>query len=547
VEGLHWVVGNEPIALDQLKDRYYEPGLLAKVLGFNKEPLRKVEAFMAPKLYPEVALVGPTPEKPQLGVEVTARDGGIGRTVVKINGKELPPEELPANARGAAIDPNAKQLVFAVDLARDPRVKPGEENVVEVQVYNAEGYLRSRGYRVIYTSARVAEVRRPHLWALVAGVAHYHNPDLELHYAAKDADDFAHALRIAATRWLGADRVHLVLLSTTASDASHQPTRANLVAALEQAATQAKPGDILVVYLAGHGVNYGGQDGDFYYLTCDAVTAELTDPQIRAQTALSSRELTDLVLRIPALKQVMILDTCASGRLVEKLTEKRDVPSSQVRALERIKDRTGLHILAGCAADRASYEASQYGQGLLTYSLLLGMRGAALREEQFVDVEPLFSFATNRVPELAKCIGGIQQPVVASPRGGQSFDIGQLTAEDKALIPLQAVRPLVLRSNFQDEKRLRDHLELGRRVNEQLRAGSARGRDAPFVYVDAEELPGACEVVGRYRVEGDQVVVNVVLAQGEKELGQFQVTAARGDLAALATKIVQQAETRLSP
>jgi hypothetical protein len=90
-------------------------------------------------------------------------------------------------------------------------------------------------------------------------------------------------------------------------------------------------------------------------------------------------------------------------------------------------------------------------------------------------------------------------------------------------------------------------LELGRRVNEQLRAGSARGRDAPFVYVDAEELPGACEVVGRYRVEGDQVVVNVVLAQGEKELGQFQVTAARGDLAALATKIVQQAETRLSP
>ena len=130
-----------------------------------------------------------------------------------------------------------------------------------------------------------------------------------------------------------------------------------------------------------------------------------------------------------------------------------------------------MHILAGCAADRASYEASRYGQGLLTYSLLLGMRGAALREDQFVDVEPLFSFATNRVPELAKYIGGIQQPVVASP-GGQSFDIGQLTAEDKALIPLQAVRPLVLRSNFQDDKRLRDHLELGRRVNEQLRASS---------------------------------------------------------------------------
>lgn len=30
VDGLHWVVGNEPIALKLLTNRYYEPGLLAK-------------------------------------------------------------------------------------------------------------------------------------------------------------------------------------------------------------------------------------------------------------------------------------------------------------------------------------------------------------------------------------------------------------------------------------------------------------------------------------------------------------------------------------
>ena len=45
VEGLHWVIGNEPISLDQLKERYYEPGLLAKVLEINKEQLREVEGF----------------------------------------------------------------------------------------------------------------------------------------------------------------------------------------------------------------------------------------------------------------------------------------------------------------------------------------------------------------------------------------------------------------------------------------------------------------------------------------------------------------------
>ena len=73
-----------------------------------------------------------------------------------------------------------------------------------------------------------------------------------------------------------------------------------------------------------------------------------------------------MIEQVPALKQVLVLDTCASGRLVEKLTEHRDVPSSQVRALERLKDRTGLFVLAGCASDAVSYEARRYAQGLLT-------------------------------------------------------------------------------------------------------------------------------------------------------------------------------------
>jgi WD40 repeat protein len=42
VQSLHWVIGNEPISLDQLKDRYYDPLLLAKYRGLNKEPLRQV-------------------------------------------------------------------------------------------------------------------------------------------------------------------------------------------------------------------------------------------------------------------------------------------------------------------------------------------------------------------------------------------------------------------------------------------------------------------------------------------------------------------------
>ena len=40
--GLYWVAGNETFDLGKFKDKFYEPGLLAKKMGFEKKPLRAV-------------------------------------------------------------------------------------------------------------------------------------------------------------------------------------------------------------------------------------------------------------------------------------------------------------------------------------------------------------------------------------------------------------------------------------------------------------------------------------------------------------------------
>lgn len=544
VDDLHWVVRNEPIALSQLKERYYEPGLLAKVMGLNADPLRDVNAFADVKLFPEIQLTAPKPETPRLTIHLTDRGGGIGRVVVNINGKEL-----TRDARTLKENVNAKgddgRLVLRVDIARDPRLKVGEQNVIEVQVYNEDGYLRSRGLHEIYTPIGEREPSTPHVWAVVAGVSDYRGDTIDLYYAAKDAEDFAKALQISAHRLFGADKVHIRLFSTAQTKPAAEPTRSHIIEALA-ALANLRPQDIFILYLSGHGVNHGGQDGDYFFLTGEARSADLRDPAVRATTAISSRELTELMKQIPALKQVVILDTCAAGRLVEKLTEKRDVPTSQKRALERVKDRTGTFLLAGCAADRVSYETSRYGQGLLTYSLLLGTRGAALREAQFVDVSKLFNFAADRVPDFARDIGGIQRPILASPKGGASFDIGRVTSEDKNAIPLQPIRPLVLRSNFQDEVRVRDHLHLTRHVNARLRDASGRGRDANVVFVDAEEFPGACELVGRYRVDREIVAVTVLLVRGSDDLARFKLSGQSSAVPDLAAKIVREAEQHLA-
>ena len=535
VEGLHWVVGLEPIALNQLKERYYDPGLLAKHLGLNPEQLRKVEAFKEVKLYPEVALAAFKPGDKTLTLDLANRGGGIGRVQVFINGKEL-----LADARGPKPNADAKKTTLTVDLV-GAHLIPGKPNKVEVVTWNAEGYLSSRGLVREFDAPGEASTSAPELFAIVAGVSTYGNPALNLRFAAKDAEDFATALQIGGKRFFGADKVHLTLLTTTDAPNAVRPTKDNLRKAFE-AAKKANPGDVLVIYLAGHGVALQ-QGNDLYcYLSADARSldpAAMADPAVRAATTVSSEEMAEWIKQIPALKQVMVLDTCAAGAAASKLTEKREISGDQIRAIERLKDRTGFHVLMGCAADRVSYEANQYAQGLLTYALLQGMRGAALREEQFVDVSKLFQYAADQVPQLAQGIGGVQRPVVAAPRGS-SFDVGRLESADKAAIPLALVKPLVLRPVLINRDEDEDNLKLTPLLRQRLHDSSlstSRGKASPIVYVPEDEFSGAIRPTGTYSVVGKLVQVRLTLKKGDEVVARLMVEGSKDDLPGLAAKL----------
>ena len=76
---------------------------------------------------------------------------------------------------------------------------------------------------------------------------------------------FSRRLSVGANRLFGEDKVHIHLLAAKHSD-KLMPAKDNIASALETLQS-IKPEDILIVYLSGHGVNWGGQDGDFYYLT----------------------------------------------------------------------------------------------------------------------------------------------------------------------------------------------------------------------------------------------------------------------------------------
>ncbi|NVN99080.1 MAG: caspase family protein, partial [Geobacteraceae bacterium] len=538
VKGLHWVVNNEPLEFKQLKNRYYEPGLLSKVMGHNNGKLRNIEAFTSVNLFPQVKVIPPANSLNTINISLTNRGGGIGKVRVLINGKEI-----SSDARGAKPDPNARAANIQLEIP-EALLIANEENSIQVLAWNKEDYLSSRGELVKFALPTTKKAEPPTLHAIVIGTSRYADSKLNLTYSGKDATDIATAISISAKRLFGSDKVKLKLLTddTTRLDAI-LPTRDNIVQSFADA-TKAASSDILVIYMAGHGVMAGnGEDEDYYYLTQEARSSDLSDPAIRKQYGIASAELTEWIKKIPALKQVMILDTCAAGGAAAKLVDKREFSFDQTRSLERLKDRTGFHILMGAAANKQSLEASRFGQGLLTYALLQGVKGAALRNDQSVDVQKIFQYAVDEVPKLAGSVGGIQRPQIASPLGS-SFDIGLLTTSDKLLIPLATVKPMILRATFQDKEEGDDTLLLSKQINSLLREQAARLRGSQLVYVDADELPGAWRMTGLYQQSGDNVTVRVLMKEG-KTKKNFSVHGKVDDIQGLADIIMAQAQEML--
>jgi WD40 repeat protein/uncharacterized caspase-like protein len=535
---MHWMVGSEPIELEQLKHRYYAPGLLAKTL--KGEPQRIVTAFRDVKLFPDVAYQAPAPGTTQLRIRLTNRGGGIGRVTVLVNGKEV-----TSDARGPRPAPQAAKGELTVDLA-GAALKPGQPNDIRVLAYNAEGWLSSRGPVVEWTAPGSVAKDPPELYAIVGGISAYSTESVNLRYAAKDAEDMAKALRIGARNLFGADKTHITVLSTSGNAGTVRPSKENFRKAFEQA-RKAKPGDVLVVYLSGHGMalKLSGDNDTYCYLTEEwRGGTKLIDEAVRREQSITSDELVEWINQIPALKQIMMLDTCAAGAAAEKfkLIESRSPSTDQVRAIDRLKDRTGFHVLMGAAADKLSYETSQYSQGLLTYALLEGMKYGAVKNE-IVEVSALFQYARDEVPRLARAIGiGVQQPQIMAPKA-DSFPVARFANKDGEEIYLAKAKPLLLRPRIFNPGDTSDE-ELEKAVRRQLRETSepaprgAASSEPALVYLDDGDLPAAVRPSGTFTVEGDRIQVSITLKRGEQR-ATFDIEGSRADIAGLSVRIVE--------
>jgi WD40 repeat protein len=557
---MHFVIGLEAISLDQMKDVYYVPGLLQKI--FAGKSLPAIPLFSRKDLFPDVEFAEPKAGQTHLAVKVVNRGGGIGVVQVVVNGKEFVRDARPAN-----FDPQTRKPVTLNISLKDAPLVNGGENKIEVIARNAAGSLTNRGTprsAETFVTGSPAPKEDPNIYVIAGGISNYTADNLNLNFAAKDAEDFAKAVEIGAMKLLGGDKskvkIRLLTSNGEASKIKFSVPDAKISSAtkadFQRAFTDFKgatSNDIFIVYLAGHGIslnlnqNPNQPGGDTYlYLTQEATTTDktiLSTETYRKAMSISGEEIKDMMKQNKALKQVLILDTCAAGAASGSFVAKRDVPSDQISALERLKDNTGFYILMGSAADRVSYETSQYAQGLLTYSLLQGMKGAMLREDQYADVEMLFGYAKNTVNQLAKNIGGIQRPETITPDVSRSFDIGQFTATERSQITLATPIPLVLRPRLTNPKLRFDNLGLEKIFRAELRKASfvsARGDTAKIVFVESDEMPDAVMPSGDYTVDGETLTINLVLVKNSQPYGKEIVVSGKvADKEALIRQLIE--------
>ncbi|MDX2069589.1 MAG: caspase family protein [Haliscomenobacter sp.] len=547
MDSLYFVVGLEIVAIDQLKERYYEPGLLAKVLGFGEGPLRKVVDLDGQNLalYPELEakLLDDV-----ITVKLNKRSGGIGRVSLRLDDMEIAPDVNPG-----------RQSSFTIKLSNyaDYFVN-GESNPLALVCYNAEGWLSSPEYAIAYvpggkgkdkpvaTTAlndQTDQALVNTLYALVVGTSDYKGTALDLKFPDKDATAYRDMLQLAGKDLFGA-RMQIKLLTTEKGGV--RPTKTAIRAALLEFAAKAEPKDVLLVYFSGHGTTWpeNSPTSQFYYLSTDNESFELNNASNR-QFAIAQDSIQAWIRGVKARKRILILDACNSGEVVKQLDEGgkgSTLSTDQRRALERMKDRAGLFVLASSSADKLSYEDPRFGHGLLTYSLLNNMpKVAAQDKNSFIDVGKLFQEVREDVPKLASALSKTQEPKLI---GMEDFSIGILKAGTPVKLP--TAKKIIIRSDFSNKKRL-DPLKLKVEVNTQLEAMLADPA-LPFAYYPSDKAAGTHYFInGEYELVGTTVKVTAYLYKSdqENELETFSVEGPNTNLKALVEQLLVKVKEAL--
>jgi WD40 repeat protein len=384
-------IGNAVTGIDSFRSVFYNPDIVLARLAGEKDPpskatvtIQQAAAFMPPEVSLKPETRAASSSTARISVSITDKNLPVQNIIVMVNGRRLGADELAAVSGVSGLQPNRASLTVTgnqrtLNLTLPVNLDPGD-NRIEVVAFN--GYSENRrSIDLTWNALTEAKPALPDLWILAVGVNKYDNAGAglgnlrDLNFCVADARGVIDSLKTQEGVRYGTVRSLLI-----ADDAEVKPTAANIRQSLKFL-EDAKPRDVVLLFLAGHGVS--AQEGKFFFLPRDAAisSGKTVDPG----SALSGDEIVS-VLDAPG-NRLVFIDACQSGGV------------DNDRMVRSLMD-TNAFVFAACRGNESSVELRDLGHGVFTYSIMDALKGAtrALAAGN-VSVISLSGFVSMDVPQ----------------------------------------------------------------------------------------------------------------------------------------------------
>ena len=400
----------EFVNASQLRETFYQPNLISQRLGPQGDELMQqavakrgdvrelLRAGTMPVLVLESAAVIDRLDGYRPVLRIQNAGQGAGRLILRIDGSELDGRRV-----GSALSPGRRVELDPLPLTSDARK-------VTVELVDDRG-IASKPIEIpvkVADNTRAAAAREEAtLHVLAVGVTEYHDADLRLKYAARDAEAIADRFRQRGGA-LFKQRVKVTALTDA------RATVANIEATLKAMAAKARPNDTFVLYMAGHGTMLA-DSGEYHFLPHELV---YENDQSISRQAVSQSRLRTWMSWLPV-RSLLLLDTCRAGNVVQ-LASRAGEEKGAFASLIRLSNRA---VIVASSSDKMALEGYK-DHGVFSWVVLDALDNADYDNNGQVDVTDIATHVRRLVPEITeKTFKYRQVPMQDTP--GDPFAVAQ--------------------------------------------------------------------------------------------------------------------------
>lgn len=377
---------------------FYRPGLAVQVLRDGLIPPAPPADVLLARLPPVVTIFDVREEDRQVAVEFKV-ESPAGRPVTQliavIDGVKMPVDLTDDS--GQKIQPLALNRRMRLNFPL-PDGADRERTVSLTAGYEGEplGVATARGFAVSASSIAPTAPKRARLLALVVGVSDYSDAAIgDLRFAANDAREIAKRLRNQMSKFYASVSVRELT--------EENATRAAILSALNALQAEATPDDVVLVFLAGHGIpdpnrpdEAGGRE--YYFVSQDA---DFTGRRL-ATSAVPYSDIVRLVTNAPG-RRLVFLDTCYAGLVADP----------DINGFVNAWGSKGVYVAAATSGTALAFEDESWRHGAMTAALLKAFDGRADRVtppgEPGITTELLKPYLRE---EIRRLTNGCQDPQI---------------------------------------------------------------------------------------------------------------------------------------